>query len=55
MEENSRKEEIKNTLLDTATEEVKSTGSKAVKTVIHDIEDWIAELQISLHRCADFA
>ena len=43
MEENSRKEEIKNTLLDTATEEVKCTGSKAVKTVIHDIEDWIAE------------
>ena len=41
MEENNRKDKIKNSLLDTATDEITNAGNEAVKVVLRDIKDWL--------------
>lgn len=48
MEEKNRKDKIKDSLLDTATDEITIAGNEAVKVVLHDIKDWIANRYNSL-------
>lgn len=43
MEENNRKDKIKNSLLDTATDEITNAGNEAVRVVFRDIKDWISD------------
>ncbi len=43
MEENNRRDKIKNSLLDTATDEITNAGNEAVKVVLRDIKDWISD------------
>lgn len=43
MEEKNRREKIKDSLLDTATDEITIAGNEAVKVVLHDIKDWISD------------
>ena len=40
MEENNRKDKIKNSLLDTATDEMTNAGNEAVRVVFRDIKEW---------------
>ncbi|MGN0736473.1 MAG: hypothetical protein ACI4LP_11790 [Anaerovoracaceae bacterium] len=48
MEEESRKDKLKNSLLDTATNELQNAGNEAIKTVLNDIKDWIKDRYLEL-------